>query len=75
MGQQDILDSDKLTELVDRVHFTGERIPLQKVPPSDLRVLETLEEHFDLLDTLDALADYRPNGGVDIEELKADLGG
>ena len=82
MGQRDILDSDKLTELVDRVHTTGERIPLQiggetvavLVPPSDLRALEALEDRLDLLDALDALVDYRANGGVDIEELKADLG-
>ena len=83
MGQQDILDSDKLTELVDRVHLTGERIPLQNrgetvavlVPPSDLRALEALEDRLDLLDALDALTDYRASGGVDIEELKADLSG
>ena len=76
-----MLDDDKLTEMTDRVHLTGERIPLQDqgktiavlVPPSDLRALEALEDRLDLLDALDALADYRANGGIDIEELKADL--
>ena len=83
MGQQDFLDSDKLTELVDRVHLTGERIPLQNggetvavlVPSSDLRALEALEDRLDLLDALNALTDYRANGGVGFEELKADLRG
>ena len=76
-----MLDDDKLTEMTERVHLNGERIPLQDqgktiavlVPPSDLRALEALEDRLDLLDALDALADYRANGGVDIEELKADL--
>ena len=27
-----------------------------------------------LLDALDALADYRANGGIDLETLKKDLG-
>ena len=74
-----MLDADKLTEMTDRVHTTGERIPLQNrgetvavlVPASDLRALEALEDRLDLLDALDALADYRANGGEDIEELKA----
>ena len=44
------------------------------VPPWDLDVLEVLEERLDLLDALDALADYRANGGVDFDDLKADLG-
>ena len=77
-----MLESDKLTEMTDRVHLTGERIPLQNggrtvavlVPPSDLHALEALEDRLDLLDALEALADYRANGGVDIEDLKADLG-
>ena len=62
--------------------FTGARFAIQKhgktvavlVPPSDLDVLEALEERLDLLDALDALADYRANGGVDFDDLKADLG-
>ena len=44
------------------------------MPPSDIRALEALEDRLDLLDALDALADYRANGGVGIEELKAELG-
>ena len=78
-----MLDADKLTEMTERVHATGERIPLQSrgetvavlVPPSDLRALEAFEGRLDLLDALDALAHYRANGGVDFEELKAGLGG
>ena len=40
------------------------------VPPSDL---DALEDRLDLLDALDALADYRAHGGVPFEDLKADL--
>lgn len=82
MGGWKKLEADKLTEMTNRVHHTGERIPLRSrgetvavlVPPSDLRVLEALEDRLDLLDALDALVDYRVDGGVDIGELKADLG-
>lgn len=78
-----MLDADKLTEMTDRVHLTGGRIPLRSggktvavlVPPSDLRALEAVEDRLDLLDTLDALADYRANGGVDFEGLKLHLCG
>ena len=72
----------KFAEITSRVHFTSTRFAIQKhgktvavlVPPSDLDVLEALEERLDLLDALDALADYRANGGVDFDDLKADLG-
>ena len=74
-----LLDGDRLSEMTDRVHLTGERIPLRSggktvavlVPPSDLFALEALEDRLDLLDALDALADYRANGGVGIEELRS----
>ena len=56
------LDSDELVEIVGRIQLTT-------------GALETLEDRLDLIDALDALADYRANGGVDFEELKADLGG
>ena len=73
---------EKFAEITGRVQFTGTRFAIQKhgktvavlVPPSDLDVLEALEERLDLLDALDALADYRANGGVDFDDLKADLG-
>ena len=73
---------EQLAEITGRVRFAGERIVLQKhgktvaavVSPSDLEALEALEDRLDLLDALDALADYRVNGGVPLEELKADLG-
>ena len=76
-----MLDGDRLSEMTDKVRLTGERIPLNSggetvaalVPPSDLHALEALEDRLDLLDALDALAEYRDNGGVDFEELKADL--
>ena len=69
---------EKFSEITRRVHLGGERIAMQShgktiavpVPPSDLDTLEVLEER---LDALDALADYRANGGVDFEDLKADL--
>ena len=43
------------------------------VPPSDLDMLKALEDRLDLLDALDALADYRANGGTDFEDVKSDL--
>ena len=73
---------EEFAEVIGRVQFTSTRFAIQKhgktvaalVPPSDLDVLEALEERLDLLDALDALADYRANGGVDFDDLKADLG-
>ena len=77
-----MLEGENLTEMTERVRSTGERIPVRDqgktvavlVPPSDLRALEALEDRLDLLDALDGLADYRANGGVELEELKAALG-
>ena len=73
---------EKLAELADRVRSAGDRIVLQEqgkavaalVPPSDLRALEALEDRLDLSDALAALADYRANGGVEFERLKAEIG-
>ncbi|MCY3987017.1 MAG: type II toxin-antitoxin system Phd/YefM family antitoxin [Gammaproteobacteria bacterium] len=73
---------EKFAEITGRVQFAGERIAIQKhgktvaalVPPSDLEALRTLEEQLDLLDALEALSDYRAEGGVSLEELKANLG-
>ena len=72
----------RFAEIAGRVQFAGERIAIQKhgktiaalVPPSDLAVLRKLEDRLDLLDALEALSDYRENGGVAIENLKAELG-
>lgn len=73
---------EKLAEITGRVQFAGERIAMKKhgktvavlVPPSDLKVLEALEDQLDLLDAIEALADYEANGGVDFGELKSSLG-
>ena len=73
---------EKFAEITGRVQFAGERIAIQKhgktvaalVPPSDLEALRALEEQLDLLDALEALSDYREEGGVTIEDLKASLG-
>lgn len=73
---------EKFAEITGRVQFAGERIAIQKhgktvaalVPLSDLEALRTLEEQLDLLDALEALADYRAEGGVSLEELKVSLG-
>ncbi len=73
---------EKFAEITGRVQFAGERIAIQKhgktvaalVPPSDLEALRTLEEQLDLLDALEALADYRDKGGVGLEDLKASFG-
>ena len=72
---------EKFAEATRRVQFAGERIAIQKhgktvaalVPSSDLEVLRTLEDRLDLLDALEALAEYRTNGGISLRELKADL--
>ena len=72
---------DNLSEITSRVQFSGERIAMRKhgktvavlVPPSDLEALVALEDRLDLLDVLDALADYRANGGISFEDLKGDL--
>lgn len=73
---------EKLAEIAGRVPFAGERIAVQKhgktvavlVPPTDLEVLEALEDRLDLLDAIEALADYEANGGVDFGELEGSLG-
>ena len=72
---------EKFAEVTRRVLFAGERIAIQKhgktvaalVPPADLEVLRMLEDRLDLLDALEALAEYRANGGISLGELKADL--
>ncbi len=71
---------DKFAEITGRVRLAGTRFAIQKdgetvagLVPSDLDVLDALEDRLDLLDALDALADYRTNGGVDFEDLKVDL--
>ena len=73
---------ERFAEITGRVQFAGERIAMKKhgktiavlIPPSDLEALEALEDRLDRLDALDALVDYRANGGVGLEDLKADLG-
>ena len=73
---------EKLAEIAGRVQFAGERIAMQKhgktvavlVPPSDLQLLEALEDQLDLADAMEALADYKANGGIDFGELKSRLG-
>ena len=74
--------TENLDAMTERVRFGGERIAIRKhgkivavlVPPSDLEALKELGDRLDLLDTLDALADYRANGGVGFDDLKHDLG-
>ncbi len=73
---------ERFAEITGRVQFTGERIAIQKhgktvaalVPPSDLEALRTLKQQLDLLDALEALADYREKAEVSLEDLKASLG-
>ena len=43
------------------------------VPRSELEAPVALEDQLDLLDALEALADYEVNGGVDFGELKLSL--
>ncbi len=71
-----------VTAITGRVQSTGTRIAVQKrgktvaalVPPSDLEMLEALEDRLDVLDARDALADYRENGGAPLKDVKRDLG-
>ena len=65
-----------------RTRSSGERILLEErgtpvaalVSPSDLEVLELVEDWLDGQDALEALAEYRLTGGVRWEEVKRDLG-
>ena len=71
-----------VTGITGQVQSAGTRIAVQKrgktvaalVPPSDLEMLKPLEDRLDLLDALDALIDYRENGGVSLEDVKRDPG-
>ena len=71
-----------VSDVSARVQNAGERIPVEKdghtvavlVPTSDIAALEALAERLDLLDALDALADYRAHGGMEWADLKSDLG-
>ena len=73
---------ERFAEITGRVQFAGERIAIQKhgktvaalVSLSDLEALRSLKDRLDLLDALEALTDYRENGGICLEEIKADLG-
>ena len=70
-----------LAGTVRQVHSAGIRIGIQKdghtlaalVPPCDLQILEAIEDRLDLLDSLDALTDYRTKGGLPLEDVKRDL--
>ena len=72
----------KFADLVERVGSEGVRIVLRQggrdvaalVSPSDIEALEALEDRCDLLDSLDALADFRTHGGVPLAEVKDDSG-
>ena len=72
---------ERLAEVADQVQ-SGERIAIEQqgktlavlVPPSDLQAVAAIDDRLDLLDALDALADYRANGGIDLEALKKELG-
>ena len=71
-----------VSDVAARIQNEGERIPVEKngrtvavlVPVSDLAALKALEERLDLLDALDALADYRAHDGVQWQDLKPELG-
>lgn len=69
---------DKASQIVEE----GRRIAIREngrtiaglVSASDLTALESLEDLLDELETHDALADYRANGGVSFKEVMAELG-
>lgn len=72
-----------LAELINRVAYRGERVPLQRrgktvavlVPAEDAELLERLEDEADLRDAREALADYERTGeAITLDELATDLG-
>jgi prevent-host-death family protein len=74
---------DQLSEVIGRVQFGHERITLERrgkpvaviVTVEDAAALEKLEDHFDLMDVLEAKAEMAREGGrtYSLEEVLAEL--
>ena len=73
---------DDLSEVVNRVAYTKERICLTRhgkdvacvVPMEEARLLELIEERLDVSEALEALREMKEQGAVSWDELKAQLG-
>jgi prevent-host-death family protein len=72
---------DNLAELISRAAYGKERIVLTRrgkqlaavVPIEDLRLLEKLQDEFDLQEARKALAEVQQSGTVSLADLKAEL--
>jgi prevent-host-death family protein len=73
---------DRLSELVNRAAYGGERVILTRrgkalaavVPIEDVALLEELEERVDLAEAREALNEARTLGTLSLQSLKTDLG-
>ena len=73
---------DQFSEVINRVAFGKERVVLTRrgkdlvgvVPMEDIKLLEALENHLDVEAAKAALADYAEHGGIDWEQVKAEMG-
>jgi prevent-host-death family protein len=73
---------ERFAQVVNQAAFEQERIVLTRrgkplaaiVPIGDLEWLQELEDQQDIADAEAALQDYRENGGISFEALKAQLG-
>ena len=72
---------DQFSEVINRVAYGKERVVLTRrgkdlvgvVPIEDIRLLEALEDQLDRAAATDALADYALHGGMDWEQVKAEM--
>lgn len=74
---------DQLADVIGRVQFGGERVTLQRrgkpvaviVSVKDVEVLDRLEDHFDLMEAREALAELERDGGrtYSLDEVLAEI--
>lgn len=73
---------DDLSEVVNRVAYSNERICLTRhgkdiacvVSVEEAKLLDLIEDRLDLSDALDALRELQEQGPISWESLKAELG-
>ena len=72
---------EQFSDVINRAAYGKERVVLTRrgkdlvgvVPIEDVRLLEALEDQIDLDAAKDALADYAIHGGIDWEQIKAEM--
>jgi prevent-host-death family protein len=72
---------EDFSDTLNRVAYRGERILLERrgkvvaaiVPAEDVKLLEELEDQFDLKEARKAIADVKKHGTVPWENVKAEL--